>query len=187
MKLKQLVSGIYLGEIPDHFKDYEIRALGCDSRIVSQDSLFVALKGPRLNGSDFIFEAIKKGVRVIVGSKKEYESFNNKDVCFLQTEDTRRFLCDISQRFYDYPSRKIKAIGVTGTNGKTTITYLLESIFCHAQKSCAVIGTINHRIGQKVIPSKNTTPGLLEMQEYLSDMIQQKIDYCVIEASSHAL
>ena len=85
------------------------------------------------------------------------------------------------------PSNKIKSIGVTGTNGKTTITYLIESIIHAAVKRCGVIGTVNYRIGEKILPSKNTTPGFLDNQRYLAQLVGLGVDYCVMEASSHAL
>ena len=108
-------------------------------------------------------------------------------MCVLDVDDPKYFLHGIGQRFYGYPSDKINSVGVTGTNGKTTITYLIESIIHAAGKRCGVIGTVNYRIGDKIIPSKNTTPGFLDNQRYLSQLVGLGIDYCVMEASSHAL
>ena len=105
----------------------------------------------------------------------------------MDVDDPKHFLHSIGQRFYGYPSNKIKSIGVTGTNGKTTITYLIESIIHAAARRCGVIGTVNHRIGEKIIPSKNTTPGFLDNQRYLAQLADLGVDYCVMEASSHAL
>src|ERR1041384_6898315 len=93
----------------------------------------------------------------------------------------------VALRFFDHPSQKIKTFGVTGTNGKTTITYFLESIAHSLKKKCAVIGTVNHRIGALVMPSKNTTPGFLDNQKYLSRLVADGVGYLFMEVSSHAL
>ncbi len=93
----------------------------------------------------------------------------------------------MAAEFYGNPSEKIKVVGITGTNGKTTLSYLLEAILKEANKIPAVIGTINYRFKDKVIPSKNTTPGPIELQSMLSDMHGSGVDYCLMEVSSHAL
>lgn len=189
MKLKDLLENIIETNIPEHFAGKEIRAIACDSRQVTTDSLFVTIPGANAHGVHFIGEAIQKGAAVIV-SEHEFVpqiSPENKNVCVLGVNDPSKVLKEILIRFYGHPSKQVKTIGVTGTNGKTTITYLLESIFTQAQERCAVIGTVNYRIGKKVLPSKNTTPGLVENQVYLSELAEQGIEYCVMEVSSHAL
>lgn len=186
MTLKELLKGIYAEEIPQRFKTLDIKTITCDSRLATKESLFIAVKGPSLDGAHFIPEVLQKGVPVIAVNRGVFSKKTN-GICVLDVLDTRKFLVDISKRFYENPSKKVHTIGVTGTNGKTTITYLLESIFKEAKKNCGVIGTINHRVAGKVIPSKNTTPGLLDNQRYLADMAKENIDYCVMEVSSHAL
>jgi len=187
MKLKELLNGIYRGSISPDFANVNIQGICCDSRHARKGCLFVALRGPRCDGSDFIKDAVKKGACVIVAPPSYQSTVSGKSVCLLTVADTKKFLLDVSQRFYDFPSQKIKVVGITGTNGKTTISYLLESVLRAAKKRCAVIGTISHRIDGKTIPSHNTTPGLLENQKYLADMAGKKIDFCAMEVSSHAL
>ncbi len=187
MKINELLEGLNVGAIPARFKDFDIQSISCDSRNVEPGGLFFALKGTRLNGTDFIAEALKKGAKVIIKNSHGSGYPESKDFCLLSTSDPRNILLNVAQRFYGFPSRQIKTIGITGTNGKTTISYLLESIFHAASKKCAVIGTVNYRIGRTVIPSKNTTPGLLENQRYLSDMVKEKAEFCIMEVSSHAL
>jgi len=183
MRLSDLVKGIYTKSLPEPFQDIDVCRISCDSREEQQDGLFVALPGAKFKGEDFIKDVIAKGAKIIV---KQGNS-QMKDICFLDVQDPKRFLVEIGQRFYHNPSKKIKSVGITGTNGKTTITYLIESIIYATSKKCGVIGTVNYRIGEKILPSKNTTPGFLDNQRYLSQLVELGVDYCVMEASSHAL
>jgi len=184
MRLHELILGIYTKPLHESYKDFNVMTVSCDSREEQKDGLFVALPGGKFNGEDFIKDAIARGAKIIV-RKPGGPPF--KDICVLEVDDPKAFLHNIGLKFYASPSKKIKTIGVTGTNGKTTITYLIESIIRAAGKRCGVIGTINHRIGGEIIPSKNTTPGFLDNQRYLAQLVASKIDYCVMEASSHAL
>ena len=186
MKLKDLVANLY-PRLPSQFEEFDVEQISCDSRQVKPQSLFVAVPGITYDGANFIDEAIDKGAIVVAYDHHAAKKINNDQVCALQVSDPKRFLHEIIQRFYDYPSKKVKTIGVTGTNGKTTITYLIESVFKTNDKRCAVIGTINHRIAGNIIPSKNTTPGVVELQQYLFEMDKAKVAYCVMEVSSHAL
>ncbi len=189
MKLKDLLEDIVEADICEHFALKDIRAIACDSRCVVQGGLFVTLPGTKTHGIHFIDEAIQKGAAVIV-SEHEFVSqisLQDKNVCVLGVNEPSKVLKEILVRFYGHPSQKVQTIGVTGTNGKTTITYLLESILTQTQERCAVIGTVNYRIGKKVLPSKNTTPGLVENQIYLSELAEEGIKYCMMEVSSHAL
>lgn len=189
MELKDLLEDIVEADIPEYFAGKKIRVIACDSRCVVQDGLFVTVPGANAHGIHFIDEAIQKGAAVIVTEHEfvSQVSRKNKNVCVLGVNDPLKVLKEILVRFYGHPSQKVQTIGVTGTNGKTTITYLLESIFTQAQERCAVIGTVNYRIGKKILPSKNTTPGLVENQIYLSQLAEEGIKYCVMEVSSHAL
>jgi len=187
MLLKELLQEISPYPIDDRYGQWDIETISCDSRKIFKNSLFVALKGLNHNGSSFINEAVQKGARVIVASSEENSFLSNDNVCFLFVDDPNLFLRNLAKRFYGNPSQDVKTIGITGTNGKTTITYLIEAILKEAGKDCGVIGTINYRMKEKVIPSGNTTPGFLDNQEWLSRMQQEGIDYCVMEVSSHAL
>lgn len=187
MTLEELLKDTGLTKIPAHYRAFDIQAISCDSRHIEQNSLFVALKGTKLNGADFISEAIRRGAKVIIKNSHGMDISDEKNACLLSVDDPQKTLAQIAQRFYNYPSRQVKTIGITGTNGKTTISYLLESIFHAARKGCSVIGTVNYRIGKKILPSKNTTPGLLDNQRYLADMVKEGMEFCVMEVSSHAL
>ena len=190
MRLSELINGIYTKPLPSSYRDFEVLTISCDSREAQKDGLFVALPGFKFNGENFIKDAMAQGSKIIAkqGGAKSLEQESIPDnICVLDVDDPKYFLHCIGQRFYGLPSHKIKSIGVTGTNGKTTITYLIESIIHAAAKRCGVIGTVNHRIGTEVIPSKNTTPGFLDNQRYLAQLADLGVDFCVMEASSHAL
>jgi UDP-N-acetylmuramoyl-L-alanyl-D-glutamate--2,6-diaminopimelate ligase len=189
MQLKDLLTGIDRERVSERYLDYKIACLSCDSRTTQPESLFVALTGSQYNGNDYIKDAVAKGATVVVQSAADTKmsaAFNDR-VCLLKVADPKKFLHDAALRFYGNPSAQVRVFGVTGTNGKTTITYLLESIAEAGRKKCGVIGTINYRIGQEILPSKNTTPGFLENQKYLARLANERVDYCFMEVSSHAL
>lgn len=161
-----------------------VRALTCDSRFVTQDSLFVAVKGYAVDGHTFIDTAIAAGASVVVAER----DFNAPaGVTKVVVHDMRRALPVIAANFYGDPSAKLVMTGITGTNGKTTITYLIERILALAGRHPGVIGTINYRYRETVREAKNTTPGPLELQAILSEMVRHDVDACIMEVSSHAL
>ncbi len=188
MELQELLKDIYLQPLEERYKSVAVSSVDTDSRKVKQGSLFVALQGQRFNGADFIPEVVKKGASVIVTSEDNslWEQ-NVNGCCYLRIPDPYKFLRDAVKKFYGNPSANVQAIGITGTNGKTTTTYLIESILREADKSCGVIGTVNYRLGSKAIPSLNTTPSFIDNQQLLSDMAKENINYCIMEVSSHAL
>lgn len=186
MILEDLLNNIYYKKIDRRHAQLPIQAICCDSRTVEKNSVFIALKGSSFDGNEYIPDAIAKGALVVV-SDKPFPEETHPGVCFLQVDDPAKFLRLITKRFYQNPSEKIKVIGITGTNGKTTITYLLESILRMDEKVCGVIGTVNYRVGEKVLPSMNTTPGFLENQKLLNGLVRDGVEYCVMEVSSHAL
>jgi len=190
MRLRELLNGIYSKALPASYQDFEVRTVSCDSREKQENGLFVALAGTKLNGEDFIKDALAQGAKIIAkqGGTGKLKNFSIPDnICILEVDDPKQFLYCIGQKFFGNPTGKINSIGITGTNGKTTITYLIESIIHAYSRHCGVIGTVNYRIGEKILPAKNTTPGFLDIQRYLAQLVDLKIDYCVMEASSHAL
>ena len=168
--------------------DLGIKGVTSDSKAVKKNFLFVAIKGNLHDGSCFIKEAISNGASYIIAQGKLPIALKvPNDVKFILVKDARKFLGLACAEFYRYPSKKVKVIGITGTNGKTTISYLIEAIAAKAKYGCGVIGTINHRFKNKVIIAKNTTPGANQLQELLSKMCTGGIKYCAMEVSSHAL
>ncbi len=185
MKLKTLLPQLDKNLL-NSYGDLDIKGISCNSLTASKGDIFVAIKGTKVDANQFINQAVEKGVSVIISDSEVLPSAYRK-AAFIKVEDARETLAQIATNFYENPSHKIKVIGITGTNGKTTISYLLEHILKHAGFSVGVIGTINYRLKNSLIPATNTTPGPLEIQSLLSKMLKEKIRYCVMEVSSHAL
>lgn len=161
-----------------------IENMAYDSRVVGPASLFVCLHGAHVDGHDYIDRAIHSGaVAVLVDKAVSVDG----DVTVITVDDTRKAMQLLAPFFYDYPARKLRMIGVTGTNGKTTTTYLLASILKVAGFKVGVIGTIQTLVGDNVLPVKNTTPDVIDLQQILVKMVAAKLDYVVMEVSSHAL
>jgi len=159
-----------------------ITGIQCDSRRVSPGDLFCAVPGQFQDGADFIPEAIARGAAAVLSSRKAETSCP-----LVLTQDPLGSMGLVSAAFYGHPSRTMNVIGVTGTNGKTTITYLLERIFAAAGQSCGVIGTINYRLGDHLWPAPRTTPLAPDLQRLLRDMAQAGARSVAMEVSSHAL
>jgi UDP-N-acetylmuramoyl-L-alanyl-D-glutamate--2,6-diaminopimelate ligase len=167
--------------------DLEIKGITANSKEIKKGFLFVAIKGNRQDGNYFIREAIIRGARIIVVEKEAPRIKVPAKVVFLVVNDCRKFFAQATHNFYGAPSDKIKVVGITGTNGKTTISYLVEALVKESGNDCGVIGTINYRFKGKIIAAKNTTPGPGQLQGLLKKMHLQKVKYCAMEVSSHAL
>ncbi len=172
--------------LPGEALDREVLDIAHDSRKVVPGSLFVAVRGFHSDGHQFVPQALNRGAIAVV-AERERETIvpGNAPVVFV--EDTRRALALLADAFYSHPSRRLKLIGVTGTNGKTTTTYLVKSIIEAARVTAGLIGTIDYRVGDRVYPAPNTTPESLDLQRLLSEMAGLGVSSCVMEVSSHAL
>jgi len=186
MRLRDLLNSISDAHWDQRFAGLSVSGISCDSR-EDQPGLFVAVSGAKFNGADFIRDAIDRGAIAVALAAKPRGFRIPDDIAVIETPDPKRFLRQVTERFYGNPSSLLKTVGITGTNGKTTITYLLESIIRADRKQCAVIGTVNYRIGDQVVQSKNTTPGYLENQRALWQLTLMDVPFCVMEVSSHAL
>lgn len=170
--------------------DKDITSLVYDSRKVEQGSLFVCITGARSDGHDYIDDCIGKGASCIVISKSPEDLHTGSfpgEVCVVRVADTRAALADISAAWFDHPASKLTTIGITGTKGKTTTTYLVRSILEHAGRKCGLIGTIETIIGDEHIHSLNTTPESYMIQEYFARMVDAGLDTVVMEVSSQGL
>ncbi len=161
----------------------EIKGIAYHSNQVRKGFLFAAIRGMESDGHEFIGEAIRKGAEAVL-LEREREISNGT---MIVVPHSRQALARISSNFYGDPSSKVRLIGITGTNGKTTTTYLLESIIKKAGFLAGVIGTINYRFGQKTIPAVNTTPESLDLQRILWEMVKEKVSHVIMEVSSHGL
>lgn len=184
MKLKELLK-LIPGKKVSNFKNYDISGIAYDSRKVRENYIFVAIKGTKLDGHNFIKDAIDRGARVVFVEKKEL--LIPQDITQVVVEDTRKTLAFISSIFYKNPSDKLKVVGITGTNGKTTTSYILRAILTENKKKCGLIGTVMYQIGERKISSINTTPESLDLQELLSQMVEEKCSHAIMEVSSHGL
>jgi UDP-N-acetylmuramoyl-L-alanyl-D-glutamate--2,6-diaminopimelate ligase len=163
--------------------EIQIRSLQYDSRQIGQGDMFVAIKGFQKDGHEFIPQAIKNGAVSIVAEKEDKSNPSLKIV----VEDSRLALARLSQEYYNNPSTALSVVGVTGTNGKTTITYWLKSILDEAGQKSGLIGTVKYYIGEQEISATRTTPESLDLQALLAQMLQSGIKTVVMEVSSHAL
>ena len=155
-----------------------------DSRKVKNDCLFVCIKGTTVDGHDFAAQAAKTGACALVVSE---ETDVPEDITVIRVKDTRYALALLSAAYFDYPAETIKVIGITGTKGKTTTTYMVKSILEGAGYRVGLIGTIETIIGETVIPSANTTPESYLVQKYFRKMADMGCDCCVMEVSSQGL
>jgi len=186
MKLKKIIDNIDGVVKVEGKTNLEITGIACDSKAVKPGYLFVALKGSRVNGADFIDDAIERGASAIMLDSGDNGIFKRGDT-FIYAKDSRLGLSRASQAFFGDLSAKMRLVGITGTNGKTTITYLMESMFQSKLEAVGVIGTVNYRFGRRLIPAVNTTPSSLELYSLLSGMHKEKIKNCIMEISSHSL
>jgi UDP-N-acetylmuramoyl-L-alanyl-D-glutamate--2,6-diaminopimelate ligase len=162
----------------------EVSSISYDSRKARAGSVFVALRGANADGTSFAREAIGRGA---VAALSEAAAPAAVAAVWVQVPDARLALAALSAIFYDDPSERLILVGITGTNGKTTTSYLLASIFEAAGVSCGRIGTVGYRIGRREIEAERTTPESPELQSMLRDMVTQGCGACVMEVSSHAL
>ena len=162
----------------------EIAGIACDSRQVRPGWLFVAIPGNKMDGFAFIDDAVTRGAVAVV---TEQAPPGLKDVTVIRVPNAREALARLASTFYGHPSARLRLIGVTGTNGKTTVTYMIRDILESAGLSCGLIGTVEYRLGSRVIPASRTTPDSLTLQSFLSQMVQSGCASAVMEVSSHAL
>lgn len=183
MRLKELLKGIDYIRI-EGVQDIGIEDLYYDSREVTPNSLFFCIKGLTVDGHDFAPQAVAKGAKVLV---LERDVDVDGDITKVFVPNSKTAMAYMAKNFYRNPTKDINFIGVTGTNGKTTVTYLVKSILEKAGQKVGLIGTISNMIGDRKMPSKFTTPESLELQKLLREMADENVDSVVMEVSSHSL
>ena len=152
--------------------------------------MFVAIRGTTTDGHTFIGQAVHHGACVVIldnDAALPDPFFLHAGVAKIVVDDSRKALATISANFFSHPSRQLRLVGVTGTNGKTTTTYLLKSILEAAGDTVGLIGTIEYSIGDRTLPATHTTPESLELNQLLSQMVQHGCTATVMEVSSHSL
>jgi murE/murF fusion protein len=172
--------------------DIVIASVCCDSRAVQTDSLFIAVPGTLTDGHRFVMMAAEQGcAAVIVERGADWAVPADWQGCVIEVQDSRLAYARIAENYYGHPAAQVKLVGITGTNGKTTITYLLEDVLAHCGYRVGVIGTVNYRYhgnqGKVVYPSPFTTPEPMLLQALLFEMVNAGVEYVIMEVSSHAL
>lgn len=182
MKLRELLEGIRFTEAKGDL-EVEVKGISCDSRQVKPGDLFVAIKGTKTDGHLFLAEALRKGAVAFM-----VEEFP-RDIGLpcVKVSNSREALGLIASKFYGEPSKALRVVGITGTNGKTTTTYLVEHVLKVKGEKVGLIGTINYRWEGLQLEATNTTPSSLELQKLMKEMRDVGVGYVVMEVSSHAL
>lgn len=187
MYFKDLFNNINGQQIQNN-SNVDINNLTIDSRKAGKGSLFACISGFRVDGHSFIQKAYEQGCRAFL-CEKRVEGIP-EDACVFLTDSTRKALAQVSAEFYDYPSKKFNLIGVTGTNGKTSTTYFMESVLRAIGRKTAVIGTVEIRIGDEVLDldlATSTTPDVIELNYIFSLMAEKGVEDVIMEVSSHGL
>ena len=162
-----------------------IEQLAFDSREVSAFSLFFAIKGTQVDGHEHIDNAVANGAIAIICEELPEEPQEN--ITYVRVPDSAAALGVVAANFHDHPSSKLKLIGVTGTNGKTSVTTMLFRLFRGMGHSCGLISTVEQRINDKVFATKHTTPDPIRLNELMAQMVDERIKYCFMEVSSHSV
>lgn len=185
--MKELKDILYKVSVNDVFGDTTvgISEVAFDSRKVVENGLFVAQKGLLVDGHDYIDTAIDAGAIAIIC--EEIPIHRQQHVTYVQVEDANTALAIVSSNYYDNPSSKLQLVGVTGTNGKTTIASLLYQLFKKAGKKVGLLSTVKIMVDEKSYPATHTTPDSLSINKYLDKMVASDVEYCFMEVSSHGI
>lgn len=186
MKLSCLTEGLNVTKISGN-AEIEISGICYDSRKASLGSVFVCIVGYETDGHKYINKTLNAGaVALVVQNGSELPEIP-EDICVIYSDDTRKMLAGMAANFFDHPEKSLKIIGVTGTNGKTTVTTLIKSILEFEEKSVALIGTNANIINGRVLPTERTTPESYELYELFAEMVKEGVEYVIMEVSSHSL
>ena len=184
MKLKELLKNIKPLNIIGN-EEIDITGVNIDSRRINKGHLFIAMRGTQVDGHQFISKAIELGAIAILC--EEIPSELNPEVTYIQVASTEDSVGKVATSFYGDPSRKVKLIGVTGTNGKTTIATLLYNMFRKMGHKCGLLSTVCNYIEDEVLPTSHTTPDAIELNQLLARMVEEGCEYVFMECSSHAI
>lgn len=181
MKLKELVKNLEIR----HFnaqENIEVENISISSKNLENNSIFICIKGVNTDGHNYVDDAIKNGCVLVVSEKKL-----SNEIPHIVVSDTRKAFSILASNFYGNPSKKLKLIGITGTNGKTTTSYLIKSILQTNGKKVGVIGTLGYQLEDKNYDLSLTTPDPMELNKIFYEMVNAKCEYCVMEVSAHAI
>ncbi|UIR56472.1 UDP-N-acetylmuramoyl-L-alanyl-D-glutamate--2,6-diaminopimelate ligase [Sphingobacterium sp. SRCM116780] len=182
--LKSILHAIPVQEVVGQL-DVDVVSLCFDSRQVVFGSLFIAIRGVHTDGHLYIDKAIAFGARAVIVEELPADTLDT--VVYIVVADSSFALGIVASNFYDNPSKKMKLVGVTGTNGKTTVATLLFQLFSQLGYHVGLLSTVQNQIGERIIPATHTTPDPIQLNHLLSDMVEEGCDYCFMEVSSHAV
>ena len=185
MKLSDLLFGVSIKSVVGDISSVRVNKLEFDSRKINESDLFIAIRGINLDGHDFILSSIKLGANSVILESLPEDIVEG--ICYVEVENSSDALSIIASNYYDNPSSKLKLIGVTGTNGKTTIATLLHQLFTNLGYVAGLLSTIENKIGNLSVKSTHTTADALQINQMLNEMIEFGCEYCFMEVSSHAI
>ncbi|MDZ4940687.1 UDP-N-acetylmuramoyl-L-alanyl-D-glutamate--2,6-diaminopimelate ligase [Clostridium perfringens] len=183
MILKSLLKGLDYEVIKGN-EESKVQNIRYDNRKIEQGDAFVCIKGFKVDGHSFVIDAVKKGAKVLI---VQDDVSVQEDITIIKVRDTRKALAIMSSNYFGNPKDKLKIIGITGTNGKTTSAFIIKSILEKAGLMTGLIGTIANYIGNKKVDAVRTTPESYELHELFKNMVDAGVEYCVMEVSSHSL
>ena len=184
MKLAEMLAGVASSKCTHETSAIDISGISCDSRQVKPGHLFVALRGLNQDGTDFINDAATRGAVAVVS---EGRISSHQHLPYIHVHDARAALGELAARFYGRPSSRLKVVGITGTNGKTTVAFLVKNILDRAGRKTGLISTVRYEIGARTIPASRTTPDAIDIQRMMSEMLQIGCTAAVMEVSSHGI
>lgn len=183
MLLRELVKSLQIKSVQGSL-DIEIDSVAYDSRKTKQDTLFVCIEGTVADGHKYISDAIENGTKAFLVQKHVEVP---EGITVVEIDDTRYGLACVADAFFGHPSQKLNLVGITGTKGKTTTSYMVKSIFQAANHKIGLIGTVANLIGDEILYATRTTPESFDLQSFFNDMVEKKVDSAVIEVSSQGL
>lgn len=185
MQLKELIALVNPLDVTNQKLKVDLTGIHQDSRQVTQGSVFIAIRGTEVDGHMFLEDAIARGANVLICEESYYTDV--PDVCVMEVENTRNILGKIAQHFVGNPAKDLKIVGITGTNGKTTIATLVYQVLCKVGKKASLLGTVSKRILEEEIDSSLTTSDPIELANDMRTMVDAGSEFLIMEVSSHAL
>lgn len=183
MKLQSLLESVETTGLRGP-KDVDVLGISADSRRVRAGWLFVAVPGHAKDGAVYVQEAVERGAAAVISVRKEWV---RRDICHIQVADARRAAAQAAAAFHGRPADRLETFGVTGTNGKTTVAYMLRDLLAAADRRPGLVGTVVYEVGSRRIPATRTTPDAIELQALLGQMVGAGCQSVAMEVSSHAL
>ena len=184
MQLRQLIQNLPASTVVEGPQDREVAGITYDSRRVTPGMVFIAIPGQHVDGHEFIGTAVERGAGAVICERNRLIPGR---VTKIQVADVREAMACAARSYYQQPSAKLKVVGVTGTNGKTTVAFMIKAILEAAGVKTGLMGTVRYEVGDRVIPAQRTTPESIEVQQMMSQMLKADCQACVMEVSSHAL